>query len=70
MPQSHLQLGGIEKMIVGMTETQALRTLKINGFYGHIIKRDNTHHACTDDIDTNRFKLTIANGTVVAAIRG
>lgn len=70
MPQSYLTLGGIEKMIVGMTEQQAMRTLKINGFDGRVVSRDGKCLTGTCDIREDRISLTIVNGKVVGAIVG
>ena len=64
----NMSKNGIEDHLVGMTEEQALRTLKLNGVENiRILMKDSI---ITLEDESDRINLIIDGGKVIGATRG
>jgi hypothetical protein len=66
-----INLGGIEQMVIGMTEEQARRTLTLNGISNvRVVVRDDESFPIAANYDSDRINLHIVNGKVIEVERG
>lgn len=68
MSKPNIKLGGIEQMVIGMTEEQARRTLQLNSIEARVVRRDGRDMLTTADVPTKPcVYLHIMHGKVVHA---